>query len=189
MSERPEYKILQSVLQKCEAEMLCAESHGTLCGICCAGGKPDLQSWLNQVFDEFDLNNLLIKEASQLLVALFNDTQQQLNDSDADFQLFLPEDETDLAVRTKALAQWCRGFTYGLVRGGLKQETNLPDDTSELIRDLVEIARADHDLASEEGDDDDAEEAYMQIYEYVRMGVLLINEELQPIKTSNATLH
>lgn len=58
-----------------------------------------------------------------------------------------------------------------------KKDRVLPEDTAELIRDMVEIARAGHDL----GDDSDADEdSYMQVFEYVRMGVLLINEELQP---------
>jgi uncharacterized protein len=186
MSERPNFKDLQQALEKTDAEMLAAESHGSLCGICCAGGKPDLKNWLNQVFDELDLNNMLIKEASQLLVGLFNNTQQQLNDSDADFQMFLPDDDVLLAERTEALAQWCHGFSYGLVTGGLKEDTVLPEDTKELIQDLVEIARAGHDASVE---DDNDEEAYMQLYEYVRMGVLLINEELQPIDAPKDTIH
>ena len=32
------------------------------------------------------------------------------------------------------------------------------------------------------------EDAYMQLYEYVRMGVLLINEELQPSHAAPQTL-
>lgn len=186
MSERPDFKTLQAALEKTEAEMLASEAHGTLCGMSCAGGKPDLQNWLEQVFDEFDLNNMLIKEASQMLVGLFNDTLQQLNDSDADFQMLLPEDEMLLSERTEALAQWCHGFTYGLVTGGLKEETELPEDTAELIRDMVEIARAGHDVSIEDESD---EESYMQLYEYVRMGVLLINEELQPTKSASSTVH
>ena len=186
MSERPDFDVLQQSLKKIDAEMLAAESHGSLCGICCAGGKPDLQNWLEQVFDELDLNNMLIKEASQLLVGLFNNTQQELNDSEADFQMFLPDDESSLAERTEALAQWCHGFSYGLATGGLKADTKLPEDTAELIRDLLEISRAGHDVSSEDEAD---EESYMQLYEYVRMGVLLINEELQPIEAANDTLH
>lgn len=186
MPERPDFKELQQALEKTDADMLAAESHGVLCGICCAGGKPDLQTWLDQIFDELDLNNMLIKEASQLLVGLFNNTQQQLNDSDADFQMLLPADEISLAERTEALAQWCHGFSYGLATGGLKEDTILPVDTKELIQDITEIARAGHEPAVEDEVD---EEAYMQLYEYVRMGVLLINEELQPTDAASDTIH
>ncbi len=185
MIPRPDYNSLTNALAKTDAELVASESHGFLCGMLCAAGKVELSAWLEQVFENFDVNDMLVKEASQLLVGLFNDTQAQLNDSDAEFQLLLPDDEVSLAQRTESLAMWCQGFTYGLAAGGLKKDQKLPKDTTELIADMVEIARAGHDL----GDDSDADEdSYMQIYEYVRMGVLLINEELQPSHTPPETL-
>ena len=185
MVSRPDYNSLNDALAKADAELVAPEAHGTLCGMLCAAGKIELSDWLNQVFEEFDVNNMLVKEASQLLVGLYNDTQAQLNDSDANFQLLLPDDDVSLAQRTEALAVWCQGFTYGLAAGGLKKDQKLPNDTAELIRDMVEIAKAGHDL----GDDSELDEdAYMQISEYVRMGVLLINEELQPSHAPPQTL-
>lgn len=186
MVERPNYNNLQQALERTDAEMTVAEIHGSLCGMYCAAGQVEMEDWLNQVFEDFDLNNVLIKEASQLLVGLFQSTRQQLNDMEADFQLFLPDDEDSLNERTTALADWCHGFTFGLAAGGLKEDSQLPEDTSELIRDMVEIARLGHDDADVDEAD---EEAYMHIYEYVRMGVLLINEELQPVKNADETLH
>ena len=185
MVSRPDYNSLLSALVKADAELGASESHGTLCGMLCASGKVELASWLDQVFEEMDLNNMLTKEASQLLVGLFNDAQEQLNDPEANFQLLLPDDDDSLEQRTEALANWCQGFTYGLAAGGLKEDRDLPDDTSELIRDMVEIARAGHDQ-EEEADTD--EDDYMQLCEYVRMGVLLINEELQPSHAAPQTL-
>jgi len=185
MISRPDYNSLSSALVKAEAELVASESHGVLCGMLCASGKVELNAWLDQVFEELDLNNMLIQEASQLLVGLFNDAQSQLNDPNIEFELLLPDDEDSLSIRTEALAAWCQGFTYGLVNGGLKKDRELPEDTAELIRDMVEIARVGHDV-DEEVDTD--EEAYMQLYEYVRMGVLLINEELQPSHAAPQTL-
>ncbi len=185
MVSKPDYNSLTDALAKAEAELVASESHGSLCGMLCAAGKIELQDWLNQVFEEFDVNNMLVKEASQLLVGLYNDTQTQLNDSDADFHLLLPDENESLAQRAEALAFWCQGYTYGLAAGGLKKDQKLPQDTAELIKDMVEIARAGHSP----GDDNDADEdAYMHIYEYVRMGVLLINEELQPSHVPPQTL-
>ena len=186
MIERPDYTRLMQSLEKSAAEMLAAESHGALCGMVCAGGKVELGDWLEQVFEPLDLEDVHIKEASKLLVGLFQSTQAQLNDPEAGFELLLPDDDEALAKRTEALAQWCQGFTFGLAAGGLKQETSLPRDTAELIQDMAEIARVGHDdTATEEADED----AYMQIYEYVRMGVLLINEELQPLINNSQTQH
>ncbi|HED36083.1 MAG TPA: YecA family protein [Gammaproteobacteria bacterium] len=181
MVSRPDYISLTDALARADADLVASESHGTLCGMLCVSAKVELSNWLAQVFEEFDLNNMLIKEAAQLLVGLYNDTQRQLNDTDADFRLLLPEDEGSLSQRTEALAAWCQGFTFGLAAGGLKKDQKLPDDTAELIRDMVEIARAGHDL---QGESDADEDAYMQVYEYVRMGVLLISEELRVLHDS-----
>ena len=185
MVSRPDYSSLSEALDKAEAEFVASESHGALCGMTCASGNMDLNAWLDQVFSELDLNNMLVKEASQLLVGLYNNTRDQLNDVDADFQLLLPDDNSSLAKRTEALAMWCQGFTYGLAAGGLKKDQTLPEDTAELLRDMVEIARAGH----EPGEDSEEDEtAFMQLYEYVRMGVLLINEELRPTSTAPEAL-
>jgi len=185
MTPRPDYNSLTDALAKAEADLVASESHGSLCGMLCAAGKVELSAWLEQVFEAFDVNDMLIKEASQQLVGLFNDTHEQLNDSEVHFQLLLPDDSVSLAERTEALAFWCQGFTYGLAAGGLKKDQKLPEDTAELIADMVEIARAGHDLGE---DSDTDEDSYMQIHEYVRMGVLLINEELQPSHRAPQTL-
>ena len=65
----------------------------------------------------------------------------------------------------------------------------------ELIRDILEISRAGYvadDEAEEnitlENHDDEDEAAFMEVSEYVRMGVLLIYEELQPLQSSQ-TVH
>lgn len=187
MTARPEYQQLQTALEKSDADMTAAESHGCLCGMACASGKPVLEDWLKEIYSEFDLNNLLVREASQLLVGLYESARQQLNDAEAGFELFLPSDEDNLLDRTEALAEWCQGFTYGLAAGGLKQQAELPADSAEIIRDMTEIARVGLD---EEAQDEADEDAYMQLHEYVRMGVLLINEELHPMKQQpSETLH
>ncbi len=186
MINRPDYASLKQCLEKAEAEMPAAESHGALCGMLCAQGRVELEHWLKQVFEELDLDNMSVKEASQQLVGLYRSTQDQLNDPEAGFELLLPEDGQGLEERTEALAQWCQGFAYGLAAGGLKQDAALPEDTAEILRDLVEIGRAGYDPGTSEEANEDA---YMQIYEYVRMGVLLINEELQPMTNTSRNRH
>jgi yecA family protein len=185
MSQPPDYDHLQQALIKAEG-LSAAEAHGLLCGMHCAAGRVGLDAWLAQVFEELDLNNLLVREACQQLVGLHVSTQQQLNDPEAGFSLLLPDDEVSLMERTDALAEWCQGFVYGLAAGGLKQASELPPDTAELLADLVQIARVGVDDGSMDEADEDA---YMQLCEYVRMGVLLINEELQPLPTTHQLTH
>lgn len=186
MAERPDYYSLQQALSTAEADLLAAESHGVLCGMACASGNVALEAWLKQVFEELDLETTTIRDACQLLVGLHENTKLQLNDAEAAFELLLPDDETSLAERTEALAEWCQGFVYGLAAGGLKRETELPPDTAELISDMVAISRAG---LNQDGADESDEDAYMQLCEYVRMGVLLITEELQPVMPANTQTH
>ncbi|MCK4709578.1 MAG: UPF0149 family protein, partial [Gammaproteobacteria bacterium] len=58
------------------------------------------------------------------------------------------------------------------------QDRKLPTDTAELMRDFIDISQAVFDDEEMESSEDD----YMQLVEFVRVGVLLINEELQPMK-------
>lgn len=186
MAERPDFYSLQQALRQADAELVAAESHGVLCGMYCASGHVALESWLKQVFELLDFDNASIREACQLLVGLHENTKQQINDTEAMFELLLPDDETGLAERTEALAEWCHGFVFGLAAGGLKHGTELPPDTAELIADIVAISRAGLD---ESAADDTDEDAYMQLSEYVRMGVLLIIEELQPVMSASKQSH
>ena len=71
----------------------------------------------------------------------------------------------------------------------MKDLASLPADSGEVMRDLVEIARAgSYDLSG--GEEDEA--SYNELLEYVRTGELLINEELNPTQAppqDNVTLH
>ena len=50
---------------------------------------------------------------------------------------------------------------------------------AELLDDLAEIARVDFEVGEP---DEEEQAAFAEVVEYVRVGVLLINEELQPSK-------
>jgi hypothetical protein len=95
--------------------------------------------------------------------------------------LLLPADDELLSSRTEALSQWCAGFLFGLALGGFREEVAMPDNVSEVMKDFSEISRAG--FTSDATDEAD-EAAYMEIVEYVRMGVLLLYEELQPVPTA-----
>ena len=185
MATLPDYAELQRALLNVDANMEAAESHGALCGMMCAQGAVEISSWIQHVLGDQDNANLLVAEVSRDLQALYQTSLQQMNDEVADLQLLLADDDEPLSERVHSLAYWCQGFVYGLAAGGLKQDSKLPADSAELLTDLIEIARAVHDSDEDEETD---EESYMQLVEYVRVGVLLINEELQPLK-SNQQIH
>lgn len=192
MASFPDYNHVQESLLKADATMQAPEAHGALCGILCAMGTVEIDKWLSHVYGEQESGNALLQELSDELIKLTTITTEQINSEVTDFQLWLPDDSEQLAIRVQALASWCQGFVYGLAAGGMKQDSKLPEDTAELIADLIEIARVHYDEL-EEIDEEEGESEFMELEEYVRVGVLLINEELQPLKqtppTSNNQLH
>ncbi len=111
----------------------------------------------------------------------FAESVQSLNDPDMNFQLCLPSDSASFKERQFALADFCAGFNYGFGIGmSGKGNKKLPGDTQEMLEDFQAIEGAD----PAQGDQSD-ENAFMELSEYVRVGVLLAHEELQPIVRGN----
>ena len=191
MSQFPEIVELEELLYRIDATMGAADAHGALCGMLCARGTIELSEWVDHVIGEQEQGSELLHDVVHRLSDLHQSTLEMMNDATGEFKLLLMDDDDPLPERVEALAAWCQGFIYGLAAGGIKEGSELPEDTAELLKDMVEISCAGHDVDDagvEESDDNDDEVAYMEIQEYVRMGVLLIYEELQPLQ-STQTIH
>ena len=111
---------------------------------------------------------------------LYKEPAGQLDDPEFGFSLLLPDDTVPLAQRVESLALWCQGFLAGLGLGGLQDQSKLPGDSHEVMRDFVEISRLGH---GDDGVTNEDEAAFAEIVEYVRMAVLLVYEELRPLRT------
>ena len=174
-----DYPSLSSALQRIAVDTSPAELHGQLCGLLCSRPDLGLEQWLTESVSELisarQQGDALAAEAVSLLQQLFDDTAAGIQDRDLGFQLFLSDDSVDLTQRLVELAEWCTGFLLGLAMGGIKEYKGLPGDIPELMEDLVEISRAG---SYELQDEDEDENAYMELIEYVRMGVMLIRLEL-----------
>jgi len=161
----PPWQEIDARMRAIGAPATASETHGVLCGLLCMGERGARAAWLRQ--------SLGTGSAPPPLDALYGETLRQLDDATFDFQLLLPDDDTDLAERTAALADWCGGFSFGvgLTSGGRGE---LPAEAAEFVGDVTEIARASIDDALA---DDTDEEAYAEVVEYVRMGALLVRTE------------
>jgi uncharacterized protein len=150
-----------------------AEVHGCLVGLLAAGHNTDPGAGLaalNQALD-LDLHGDLADEVMQLYTL----SAEALGEDMFDFCPLLPDDSHELAVRTQCLAHWCQGFLAGFARSiatsGTGAET-LPGDSTEILRDFAALAQADADTYQE--DDDDAELAYVELVEYMRVAAVNI---------------
>lgn len=151
-----------------------AETHGRLCGWLCADATVDPQGWIAAISSELSVDESRVQEAEELLRELFTATVSQLDDEDWRFSLLLPDDEESLSKRAWSLACWCRGFLTGLGLGGVGHHRALPATVQEFLRDLLAISQLDSDISAENED----EESFMELVEYLRIGVLLVAQEL-----------
>lgn len=195
MKNFPDIPQLEDLLFEVDAALGATESHGALCGMLCAQGATEASQWMLHVLGEHEDTSKALQQAGKKLIQIHQISVESMNDNDAEFELMLPDDDEPLEMRVEALGMWCQGFVYGLAVGGIKEDTVLPEDSKELIKDILEISRAGYVVDSEAelaaADEEASEEdevAFMEVSEYVRMGILLIYEELQPLQSSQ-TVH
>lgn len=169
MSVDLDFDTIQDLMVRGELSGSAAEVHGHLSGMLCMDTTTDPAQWLEDFFgDETPQAGDYDRETFE---ALYRQTRRQLTDIDFSFQLLLPDDHESLDSRAMALGEWCHGFLQGL---GYAGDTSVwPGESSEILRDFLEIVRLDAQTA-EEAD----EEAYAELTEYVRVGVQVIQGEI-----------
>jgi len=194
MQKFPDIPQLEDMLFNLDAAMGATESHGALCGMLCAQGATNAAQWMLHVLGEHEKSSPGLQAVGKELMKVHQISVEQMNNNEINFELMLPDDDDQLEDRVEGLGIWCQGFVYGLAAGGIKEDTVLPENSKELIKDILEISRAGYvaddedEQAVEEAGDDEDEVAFMEVSEYVRVGVLLVYEELQPLQSSQ-TVH
>lgn len=173
--QAPDYHEIQAVLGDPEGGPASAEAHGTLCGLLCVAADDLPGAWIENTLG--DLGSDASPMVADVLRELHDWTRGAIAGDEMALALMLPADDVDLGHRTDALARWCQGFLYGLAVRGLKEPASLPDPIGELVSDLAEIGTAVH---TEGGDEETAEESFAELVEFVRVGVQLIFDELNP---------
>ncbi len=175
MSQPINYDLAKDALQKLNTDDTISSAHGLLCGFYCVKQDILLDDWLNEVIVTIDLNNLLEKASHQVLAEIFNNTSEQLADPTLNFWPVIADDMCTLREQANTLVEWCQGFLVGL---GLSSVETTDEEVLEMIKDISEIAQLDADLLDSEENTQDLYE----IVEFVRIGVLFIQETLQPSK-------
>ncbi len=101
--------------------------------------------------------------------------KQALDDTDCSFAPLLPPDSAPLSRRAEALAEWSEGLLFGLGAGGALERTAVSEEIQELMRDLAEICKVAVD-----DDEEDGEEAYAEIVEYLKVAAQTLYVEFHP---------
>ena len=167
------YAHCSPILETTNTDLGFAESHGLLCGRVCSERDVDIEGWISEVIGveaEKDRDR-----CEAVLRAVGDETRARLAAPEFGFAPFLPDDEEPLALRCAELARWCQGFLYGLGASGRLDLETLGDDAREMLSDLSAIS-----ALGPGGESEDVERDYCELVEYLRVGVMLINEELTP---------
>ena len=170
-----DYSEIQQALRAAHSVAEASEAHGTLAGCLCATVAYRFEDWLAEILPDGRAD----AQATESLRTLFERTAGALGAAEMEFAPLLPEDAESIDARASALGLWCQGFLYGLGGSALNDATQLPGDVGEIVRDLSEITRVGVDsgdtLESNEG-------AYAELVEFVRVGVQLVFDELEPLR-------
>ncbi len=159
--------------------------HGLVCGLLCA--KPDLELLqLVEILPKMGQGGVLETAIVDQLGEILQLSRLQMGDDDLGLEVWLPDDETSLAIRTASLAEWCSGVLAGLSEfageslAKIYAESSNKDsdnfDAAEALRDFTAISRImDEPIEGTEGDEED----FAQISEYCRISLLLFQEMLR----------
>lgn len=156
--------------------------HGMLVGLMCGDSEIKESAWIKKILEEAGVKK--VKESFLVVLhELYLSTEAGLNGSGFEFELIVPTDDENLSFKAAMLGQWVEGFLYGMGLAG-QSEQNLKGDVSELLRDFADISHIEvaglEQLEKEELEQ--AESDLMQLVEFVKVGVMTINEELNPVE-------
>ena len=189
-----DHDTLDAALRRCGSSWNAGQAHGLLCGRLAIAGTDGARRWFEQVLEDTDPEDALRGECETMLDALCDATRRQLVERQSEFELLLPDDGEPAARRAGSMAQWCEGFLHGLVsarHGDALRQRLAAAPLADIIRDMAQITRAAADES--DGNDEEEENAWAELVEYLRVAAQLAYEELAEFRSSPAagddTLH
>lgn len=167
------YEKLSALLQQFNILTDAAEIHGILCGMLSGGMPLESRDWLEPLADFVNQGEPFSSEVKTAVLELYDETCQQLVDSEFALVLCLPDDAAPINERGQALISWIQGYLVGF---GLHQAdlTGCSEEAKEALQDFSEIARMDEQM----NDDEESEQALFEVMEYVRVSAMLCFNEL-----------
>ncbi len=168
-----------------------SELHGCLAGLLGGGAGHEPSAGLAGLGNALQID--VHGELADGLQQMYARTVAAVESEDLNFVPLLPGDETELAQRAQALADWCRGFLSGFAQARVSEgltDAGVAADSAEALRDFAAIAQAD----AEEDDPDEAERAYAELVEYLRVAAMNVIADSQQLLTDasasrDRTLH
>ncbi len=177
----PDYDDIALALERSGAVISPAELHGICSGLLIKDASTS-EARLHQIaLGNTDKGDVLADETARMLTQLMKATQAQLQDAELGFELLTPDEDEALETRIAAACDWARGLVYGLAEQGVKT-SDCPADTADFIQDCLTLANNEYSV--DEGSAEENEDLYFELLEFLRMGTLMAQEELQPLRAA-----
>jgi yecA family protein len=154
-----------------------SELHGLMLGEIVGNLKRTSADWLQQVYDHMGVEALdedRYANATEDLLRFYQETINMIDKDSSSFTLLLPDDDYELSERVDSLVLWVRGFLEGIAISASERLQKLDKELQEILRDFVEICQIDSRVEQ----DETSEKEFVEILEYVRIGVLNLYAEL-----------
>lgn len=169
----PAGDVLQSQIERIGIKSSAYEIHGQLCGYLCVGQSDLAEQYIKTLLEDVEVKTY--ETEVRALATLLQATYEQMSTMSFDFHLLIPDDDHPLEARAKALGLWCHGFSDGILNSGIDIAAINADESRDALFHITEIANIDYDYTAVTEED---EKAFMEVYEYVRMAVLMIHTEI-----------
>ena len=178
------YEHIDRVKKKARISIDVSEYHGKISACLCCDNIAAEDLLPEEVNADGSSLSSETMELKTVLVNVIAETLEKLNDAEMTFYPLLSPDSASLTDRTGSLSSWCQGFIDGV--GLAIAQKNVPIDSAgqdiigEIIEDFSQISKL---TSASVMNQDEEELAYMEVVEYVRVGVQLIFEEMKVAKT------
>lgn len=174
----PSLDELANSLIRLNAGCTASELHGVGTGLL-AGGARLNRSTLQKILETHsEADQAFSDDFAASLWQLQLKTMEDLGNSELIFAPLLPDDDDDLAARVSAMSDWCQGFLVGFGTAVRPNDTRVHGESvRETLQDIMHVANVD---ATAQDNDESDESAYAELYEFVRMAVIHLFEEMAP---------
>lgn len=180
MNGETDYEALDTALRQAGSSWNAAQAHGLMTARLAILGAGADTGIVAPLFDGAVPGEAERSAAEALLAAELNATRRALAERLSEFSPLLPDDGDPAERRTAAIAHWSEGFLHGLVASGERQSAVLrerlaAEPVADIIKDMLELTRA----TADEGEwQEEEEQAYAEVVEYLRVAAQLVYEEL-----------
>ena len=173
----PDYKVLDKLCSNLEEPVNVSGLHGSISGMLAVNSSTTLATCLRQYGDGEVAGDFLARfpQLGSDFESIYGSIHYALNETEFDYQLFLPDDEEAMEHRLQALVHWCNDFllAFGISHASMGNK-GCSKEVSELLSNFADFSKVDIQQV-EEGEEEETD--YQEIVEFIRMGVVHIHSE------------